>query len=181
MYSWCLDAGVQWASSGGGAEVDEAGLGVGSKHMSGCTVVGTRLLLRTAEQEEDGVVSVLVAVGVGMVVVVGVVVVGEDRASEVVLSLVVVGVVVVGVGIDEAEVVEVVVTISTAVGEIAVVDEDELDEGVIIVVPAEAMVLGVGVAEEGSLQSPSAAQVDPILSTGAAEGQSEIEGEEFRG
>ena len=76
MYSWCLDAGVQWASSGGGAEVD----GAGSKHMSGCTVVGTRLLLRTVEQEEDGVVSLLVVVGVGMVVVVGVVVVGEDRA-----------------------------------------------------------------------------------------------------
>ena len=97
------------------------------------------------------------------------------------MSLVVVGVDVVGVGLDEGVVVEVVVTTSTAVDETAVVDEDEL-EGVIIVVPAEAMVLGVGVAEEGSLQSPSAAQVgDPILSTGAAEGQAEIEGEEFRG
>ena len=97
------------------------------------------------------------------------------------MSLVVAGVVVLGVGIDEAEVVEVVVTTSTAVGAIAVVDivEDELDEGVVI---AEAMVLGVGVAEDGSLQSPSAAQVDdPILSTGAAEGQAEIEEEEFRG
>ena len=100
------------------------------------------------------------------------------------MSLVVVGVVVLGVGIDEGVVVEVVVTTSTAVDEIAVVDivEDELDEGVVIVVIAEAMVLGVGVAEEGSLQSPSATQVgDPILSTGAAEGQAEIEGEEFRG